>query len=221
MRAMVFAVLVVLLMAGRARGVTIADGDHHFSFDTPQGWSELPQSVLNRVNQLTGQDYIRGAHQGSGLLPSCAVKPLPMSQADPSSDLDGIRSGMASVAHQHGWILGDVTFDSRRNAIVMLVQIPSAKGMLQCIGYLFFGKNEEIALYCYSTQQDFQNLRPDFEQIADSFKFDDGYAAPGFLTPTMKMWLGAGGVLVVGVFLARGIARRENRARQAERFESF
>jgi hypothetical protein len=232
------AVCLLVLPSGTALAETHSDAAHHFTLELPSGWKAMSPSEVEQINttsrQLMGskaphyEGGFRRASDPLGTYPYILVQLTPGRTAGTSYDeiqkslsqdfqgpVKEVEGKLSEVVQNVS--LGSPTLDRTHNRVVMVLRMNvAAVGPIQGLTVGHIGSEGILFLHSYAPEKNFSRYLPTFNQINDSFQYDQGYTfTPGRGTNFLSgIWSGALIGAAVGGFigLARVLMNRSRRA---------
>ena len=237
-RLLVILTLAVLAGGTRARAEGYRDAKRHFSLTIPQGWVRLDPLLLAGINdtvrqrmpgsKIHYQEGFQPVNQKFGTCPHILLEV--QRHASPGLSYDDIEKGYAkalrsSVKQVEGAFrdvvkdlsVGDIILDRSTNRILARLEVAADAGKVQGLSIGFLGADGVVWLHGYARQEQFQKALPTFHAIADSFRYDPGFAfvptraRSGAFGTDVGGALGGGliGAVVCGVAAAAAVLREK------------
>ena len=169
----------------------------HYSFIVPNGWIEIPKStidqVMHRLADMTNSefiDYTAGFQIKSSKLfqyPYILIQEHSLHTTSYDEFLklfndDRFKKQLTKkINEEYSEVLSNSSFDKpfvdrERQAMFInfdlnVAQIGKVKGLMA----IFFGKDGIVQLNFYSKESEYKDNLPIFQQVIDSFHYEDGY----------------------------------------------
>jgi hypothetical protein len=173
----------------------------HFFFMLPAGWEEIPKDAIEASLKILREQYghtlasnYDGAFQKIGT--NYFAYPYIMFQIDksgrwPENEIKkslssnewekAIEKGLHTVEEQLPTLIqnsraGQTTYDKERNIVFTKMESGVAGiGKIVALTAIILSNYGNVALFCYSTKENFDNELPYFTEIINSFRYDIGY----------------------------------------------
>lgn len=169
----------------------------HYSFNLPNGWKEIPKSVIDKVmDEIAKQantkrvEYISG-FQSEGkeyfeypyiLVQNHKLDTPSFSQIEKTLNSGDFQEKVNRGTSAYSELLKNSAIekpfiDKEHNIIFMNTQMDVANiGQVKGLMAMFIGKNGIAQLNFYSKTNEYSKWLPVFNSVIDSFKYEDGFA---------------------------------------------
>lgn len=174
-----------------------SDSVDHYSFNLPNGWKEIPKSVIDKVmGEAVKQANAKRIEYTSGfqleekeyfeypyiLVQKHKLDTPSFSQLEKTLNSSDFQEKVNRETSVYSELLKNSTtekpfIDKERNIIFMNIQMDVANiGQIKGLMAMFLGKDGITQLNFYSTTNEYSKWLPIFNSVIDSFKYDDGFA---------------------------------------------
>ena len=179
-----------------AESLDYTSQQYHYSFTIPTGWIEIPKSTIDEVMQqaaeMTGGqfiDYAAGFQLENTeafqypyiLVQQHKVNTPSYSQITHTFESDKFSESVNEKIDEYSELmtnasLQDPFVDKERNIIFMNLEMDVANvGKVKGLMAMFLGKSGITQLYFYSVKSEYSENLSTFNQIIDSFGYEQGY----------------------------------------------
>jgi hypothetical protein len=191
------AIALATFAAPAPAGEPYRDRDHQFRLTMPDRWDTTNPSAVtalsSNVLKYAGQNINYTAcfvqrGKTSTDLPRILVQWLEWPEPPPNYEVlhEGLSRELAGAARQaesnlpvklNGLEIGGHYLDREKNRVVirMRVGVPGV-GTVEAVSYGMLGQKGTAILHCYALRDKFEATLPLFVRVADSFRYDDGWA---------------------------------------------
>jgi len=174
-----------------------SDSADHYSFTLPDGWKEIPKSVIDQyidevVRQTQGQriEYAAGFQLSEKdyfqypyiLIQEHDVNTPSYLQIEKVFSNSGFQNSVKQKTEEYSELLTNATlekpfFDKERNIIFMNIQADVANiGKINGLMAMFLGKQGITQLNFYALESEYSRWLPVFNSMTDSFRYETAYA---------------------------------------------
>lgn len=201
LNAILFCFFIILLPTTiNAETLNYTNQQYHYSFSIPNGWVEIPKSTINEVMQravnITGGrfvDYVAGFQLKNTqifqspyiLIQQHKVNTPSYNQITQTITQTFESNKFSKNLKEYSELITNATFndpfvDQERNILFVNSEADIANvGKVKGLTAMFLGKNGITQLNCYSVKSEFSKNLPTFNQIIDSFRYEQGYMYDG------------------------------------------
>lgn len=186
----------LLPVTANAESLNYSNQQYHYSFTIPSGWVEIPKSTIDEVMQqvagMTGGqfiDYAVGFQLKDAesfqypyiLVQQHKVSTPSYSQITQTFESDKFSESINEKIDEYSELmtnasLQDPFIDKDRNIIFMNLEMDVANvGEVKGLMAMFLGKSGITQLNFYSVKPEYSENLSTFNQIIDSFKYEQGY----------------------------------------------
>lgn len=174
-----------------AQGFTYSDSIDHYSFDLPDGWREIPKSVIDQfvdeVVEQTGDqriEYDAGFQLIDGeyfQYPYILMQEYTVNSPSYDEIEKILNRDTDKEMEEYSELVRNASFDEpfidkERNIVFMNAEIGVTDfGIVKGLFAIFLGSQHTTRLYFYVLESEYSHWFPIFSSIIDSFSYDAGY----------------------------------------------
>lgn len=160
-----------------AKGITFVEPKHYYSISLPAEWEAIPKEQLQEVEKGAAQfgttiTYDAGFRKiqssGAEQFPYLLIQHLDApSVPSPNEVMKEI-----SDAQQNLGVQNEIEYNPTAKAILVSSEMTNG---LKLLSAMMLGKDRFVQLHFYASKESFNNHLPDFNNIIESFKYDEGH----------------------------------------------
>lgn len=186
----------LLPIATNAEDLKYSNAKFHYAFSLPTGWVEIPKSTIDVVMQGTADmtkgtfiDYLAGFQTEDTpifqypyiLVQQHTLNTPSYGQIAKTFEDKGFSEGINEKMEEYSELLTNASFedpfiDKKRNIVFMNLEMDVAGvGKVKGLVAMFLGKSGIAQLNFYTIKSDYEKSLPIFNQIINSFKYEQGY----------------------------------------------
>lgn len=179
-----------------AQGLKYESESGHYSFLFPEGWEEIPKTVIEENRKFAKEEYgIEVPEYKAGFyLEGNDYFEFPYILIEEKNRGGTTFEEVVSSLKKEGYILkltekmendlsefvsgisfGEALVDKENYKVFMAMEGDNPSGEMNALGGLYFGRDIVVHLFCYSSAGYYNEDLVGFKTIADSFNFEEKY----------------------------------------------